>query len=152
MRRRLFTIASALSLLLCAGTVALWVEDINSDLWRGHATTLGELNSFGSSWAYAHTISKSAAPVKLTLWGFSYSVAPIDDKDYGSRGWTSPPVGMECEISGPYWAATLLTAILPVTWVVSLVRRKRTGLCSNCAYNLTGNASGICPECGTPIR
>lgn len=23
--------------------------------------------------------------------------------------------------------------------------------CRNCSYNLTGNISGICPECGTPI-
>lgn len=25
-------------------------------------------------------------------------------------------------------------------------------LCTNCQYNLTGNLSGICPECGTPIQ
>jgi hypothetical protein len=24
------------------------------------------------------------------------------------------------------------------------------GLCASCGYNLTGNASGVCPECGTP--
>lgn len=24
-------------------------------------------------------------------------------------------------------------------------------LCKHCGYNLTGNVSGICPECGTPI-
>lgn len=26
------------------------------------------------------------------------------------------------------------------------------GYCRKCRYNLTGNVSGICPECGTPIR
>lgn len=32
------------------------------------------------------------------------------------------------------------------------VRRKSdVPLCDRCGYNLTGNASGICPECGTPI-
>lgn len=25
-------------------------------------------------------------------------------------------------------------------------------LCVKCGYDLTGNVSGICPECGTPIR
>lgn len=30
--------------------------------------------------------------------------------------------------------------------------RIRHGLCVTCRYNLTGNVSGICPECGTPIR
>jgi hypothetical protein len=26
-----------------------------------------------------------------------------------------------------------------------------TGSCLKCGYNLTGNASGVCPECGTPV-
>lgn len=29
-------------------------------------------------------------------------------------------------------------------------RRWRSGLCVKCGYNMTGNESGICPECGTP--
>jgi hypothetical protein len=28
-------------------------------------------------------------------------------------------------------------------------RRRRQGLCVKCAYDLTGNESGVCPECGT---
>lgn len=31
-------------------------------------------------------------------------------------------------------------------------RRRRRGLCVRCGYNLTGNVSGICPECGTRIE
>ena len=31
-------------------------------------------------------------------------------------------------------------------------RRERRGLCRHCGYNLTGNVSGICPECGTPMQ
>ena len=27
-------------------------------------------------------------------------------------------------------------------------RRRRKGLCVKCAYDLTGNVSGVCPECG----
>ncbi|MHC4796080.1 MAG: hypothetical protein ACYTF1_05495 [Planctomycetota bacterium] len=30
-------------------------------------------------------------------------------------------------------------------------QRKRLGHCLNCGYNLTGNTSGICPECGKKI-
>jgi len=30
-------------------------------------------------------------------------------------------------------------------------RRRRNGCCGQCGYCLTGNVSGICPECGTPI-
>ena len=31
------------------------------------------------------------------------------------------------------------------------VRRRRQGLCTECGYDLTGNVSGKCPECGTPV-
>jgi len=30
-------------------------------------------------------------------------------------------------------------------------RRRRRGLCITCGYDLTGNESGVCPECGTKI-
>ena len=29
-------------------------------------------------------------------------------------------------------------------------QRRRRGLCAACGYNLLGNVSGVCPECGTP--
>ena len=31
-------------------------------------------------------------------------------------------------------------------------RRRRKGLCVGCAYDLTGNVSGTCPECGTEVK
>lgn len=31
-------------------------------------------------------------------------------------------------------------------------RRVKPGFCIKCQYNLTGNRSGICPECGTAIK
>lgn len=31
-------------------------------------------------------------------------------------------------------------------------RRERTGFCARCGYDLTGNVSGVCPECGTPTK
>jgi hypothetical protein len=30
--------------------------------------------------------------------------------------------------------------------------RRKMGLCVRCGYDLTGNTSGVCPECGTPIE
>lgn len=30
-------------------------------------------------------------------------------------------------------------------------RRRKKGLCVKCGYNLTGNISGICPECGERV-
>jgi hypothetical protein len=30
-------------------------------------------------------------------------------------------------------------------------RRIKPGHCNQCGYSLTGNTSGVCPECGTPV-
>ena len=44
----------------------------------------------------------------------------------------------------------------PVSLVFVSIRevirsRDRPGLCRNCQYDLTGNVSGVCPECGSKI-
>lgn len=36
------------------------------------------------------------------------------------------------------------------TWICRIVLDHGL-LCSSCGYNLTGNISGVCPECGIPI-
>jgi len=54
------------------------------------------------------------------------------------------------------WLVVVVLAVLPLTWVNvasrNLYRRGalRRGGCPTCHYNLTGNTSGICPECGSP--
>ena len=30
--------------------------------------------------------------------------------------------------------------------------RRERGLCTHCRYDLTGNESGVCPECGTEVQ
>ena len=30
-------------------------------------------------------------------------------------------------------------------------RRRRRGQCGECGYDLTGNQSGVCPECGSDV-
>jgi hypothetical protein len=60
---------------------------------------------------------------------------------------------------------TLITIPLPLLFValaaypmVAFIRgplrrwrRRDTGLCRRCGYNLTANVSGRCPECGAPV-
>jgi hypothetical protein len=53
--------------------------------------------------------------------------------------------------------AIVITLLLPASWVCWLglqrraIRRRQRGRCNTCGYNLTGNTSGACPECGTPV-
>lgn len=52
----------------------------------------------------------------------------------------------------PLWPILAMTAILPAIWIVKTLRRPRRGFCPECSYNLTGNTSGVCPECGTRFK
>jgi hypothetical protein len=46
----------------------------------------------------------------------------------------------------------LLLALVPALILTTLIRRRKPpGHCPYCGYNLTGNQSGVCSECGTPI-
>lgn len=55
----------------------------------------------------------------------------------------------------PLWSLFILFALYPCSRFYCgpfrRFRRRRRGLCVKCAYNLTGNTSGVCPECGTAI-
>ena len=77
-------------------------------------------------------------------------------------GWTMPavyPAGTwkwAPPRSPALWAAlgatVLWDALLWYAWYASRARRARTARrarsCLECGYNLTGNVSGRCPECG----
>ncbi len=94
------------------------------------------------------------------------------------RGWTAPPAGRALPWNrnfgliwpegwsdsdgafGPPAAQYILPLWLPfvavggpTAFLIWRDRRRRIppGHCQSCGYNLTGNTSGICPECGTPI-
>lgn len=56
----------------------------------------------------------------------------------------------------PTWPVVVLLFVYPV---VALLRgplrrrrRRRRGQCENCGYDLTGNTSGICSECGAELN
>ena len=52
------------------------------------------------------------------------------------------------------WQLALFFAVLPTWWVVRCIRALGNvdpKSCPACDYNLTGNMSGMCPECGRVI-
>jgi len=59
----------------------------------------------------------------------------------------------------PTWSRTLtiplwmlLAAMLvPMIHLWRMDRRPPPGHCPRCRYNLTGNTTGVCPECGQPV-
>jgi hypothetical protein len=54
------------------------------------------------------------------------------------------------EIAYPW--LILIFAPPPILWFWRFNRRRKLiGCCAVCTYDLTGNTSGVCPECGTPV-
>ena len=54
-------------------------------------------------------------------------------------------------VSIPCWALAAPAALLPAGRLASSTRRRfrrRRCACASCGYDLTGNVSGVCPECG----
>ena len=82
----------------------------------------------------------------LDRWGFRYTLST--DHRYKPGPFvernTYAPIGF-------YVVLTLPPAVLCLAWDLWIRRvhnRILHGLCVHCGYNLTGNVSGVCPECG----
>ncbi len=52
----------------------------------------------------------------------------------------------------PMGLISFATVFLPAKWAMSVRRARPKGGCSKCGYSLTGNTSGVCPECGTAVE
>ena len=69
---------------------------------------------------------------------------------------------VDCVILFCFWiVSTLPWSWIPVMLLIALAiptaifwyrdRRPRKGHCLHCGYNLTGNESGVCPECAAAV-
>jgi hypothetical protein len=55
----------------------------------------------------------------------------------------------------PFWLLLSPTMPLPILFAFRrrrVARRRKLCRCLACGYELTGNASGVCPECGTQVK
>jgi hypothetical protein len=52
-----------------------------------------------------------------------------------------------------YWGPPVALGVITLVFCFTAQRRNLfpIGCCQGCGYNLTGNVSGICPECGTQV-
>ena len=176
MRRRVFNLLTALSLLLCAAVVVMGVRSL---WWADIYSHAGGRRCW--------TFVSDRGLVRVTLY---------EDEDTRFRGWSGGPIrtgrghnGLWAELvlcdpawprlgvgyhesrtdveanwrHGnrryrswilPYWLLGAVTGPAAFALAVRQARRSRRrlraahGQCPACGYDLTGNVSGVCPECG----
>ena len=75
----------------------------------------------------------------------------------GRGGW-GPQVVQGTIFGFALWPLLIVTAPFPTLMIargtrnaIRYRRRRKRGLCAACGYNLTGNTSGVCPECAERI-
>ena len=94
-------------------------------------------------------------PRRATLFGPSPSSGPGWHAEWLTWfwfDWFNDPRG--AAIFVPQAIVLLLLSAYPAWWLARTARRilwHRRGGCPICGYDLRGNVSGICPECGTPL-
>jgi len=85
--------------------------------------------------------------------GFHYERWLGGQWEYSQRSY---PFGWYTRICVPCWVLMVILGPYPIFWFLRGPMRSwhrlRRGQCIKCGYNLTGNTSGVCPECGTARR
>ena len=170
MRRGVFTLASALSLLLCVAAAVLWVRSgrtldmVGYHWWRytGHEYGFGFTSGRGGLQIEWSHYRQSVPPERDRRWthfvrlnpayagtlpGRSPWHHPFSFDRYGS----STGADQVSELVLPIWTFLFGFAILPTLWLFALLRTRRRAQsfhCSKCGYDLRATPDR-CPECGT---
>jgi len=159
MVRRLFTIASVLSLLLCLSIGVLWLRSH----WASDGVQEESAGSISavSSWRGTFMFVKVREPRRPAYWYDERKILmssgpPLDPRAH-SLAWLGlgyDRVGPDLfRVFLPHWLFCLVFLIMPAFWFRRWRRDrwlKREGHCRVCGYDLRAS-EGRCPECGTAI-
>ena len=138
-------------------------------VWAGWSICMLLLTLWAWSAWWSFFLAPASQPVRsfqLHCGCLEYSVFPsarpagsprwhVSDCSYGPVIWwrpilqrgNAPPM---LWLRVPLWIPLLIVALVTASlhW---RARRFPLDHCQNCGYDLTGNVSGRCPECGTPV-
>jgi hypothetical protein len=123
------------AVLVAIGVVSMWVE-------------AGWLMPSGRSvWLWHGNLSTEMAPPGMVVGSFrwttefSWSFLTIPGLQVFPGSWTARM---------PIWSCIAIVAAPTIcAWWKP---RRRAGLCGRCRYDLSGNTTGVCPECGTKLE
>ena len=133
MRRR--RVGKWAGLVACVVILGAWLVSGRYAVWYDTGETALSL------WSGALTISAESKP-QSGFW-----VIILAHEFYWTPELTLPTPTMGFWLLIPLWIPFLLLAI-PTVILWRRDSRPPPGHCKNCGYDLTGNISGRCPECG----
>ena len=152
LKRRLFNILTAVSLALCMAIMFFWFLG-GLSIPSEDDPNVQVIVALDSGWL---RIERTETIVKVNwtmtleqaeaLWKKGYVVSPGTDISTTKTTLTS--------YEFPFWWIVPALLALPILWFCSFVRRELwlvrcpVVACLTCGYDLTGNVSGVCPECG----
>lgn len=162
MRRRFFTLCSAVSLLLFAAVCVQWVLSYDSSFswvsilpfgrFSGISAEPGVLTAHYSpeqSGIQRETIHQRGAPPTWSLGWRAFGIESL----LVSGGPPSSPIYNEYRASAPHAVLAPVFAACPTLQLITVLRRQRirrrrgAGQCAACGYDLRATP-GRCPECG----
>jgi hypothetical protein len=181
-----FIFAAAVSLLMCAATVVMWVRSYwvadtlhlvryGIDVPGDHGDVSDWYSAISARGAIRLELSEeddgngASTPRSARLIYDSdaarFAAGDVEHGAFGSKQWKrfGFATGSEHYLGAhagsdlsyvvmPYWPFVLVAAIGSVPIVVRVKRRRpERGRCIRCSYDLTGNVSGTCPECGASV-
>jgi hypothetical protein len=172
-RRRLFNLAAAVSLMLSLASATFWARarfgtfDLIEFYTR--VTPGGQASFAATSWRHGLTFSRTRSngfalaapgwqlrsnPATATSSAADYSFAPGARQIAGF--WWVPnlqpgPLSVAFLLVPHGWFV-VLSSVLPAAWLASRLiwRRSRKGRCPTCGYDCRATPR-MCPECGTAL-
>ncbi len=138
LRRYIFNTLTVVSLLLILGAVGLMVDGAMN---LREPVSVGEYDLRWNQRSLTIDYSFVIRPNIISEY-FDWDVFVLS---YSRNMWTRTD-----SISTPLAVHVVVFAILPAIWFLKWNRRRKLDptACSSCGYDLTGNESGVCPECG----
>ena len=122
---------------------------LNLQVWSSNVALLGESGALHiyvvRGVDYSSVAGYRISAPSLSTWNWRTALWPTHHY-YDKR----PGGGEKDHVSIPLWMPLSASAL--ASWLSFLVAerlRRKIGCCKNCGYNLTGNTTGVCPECGT---
>ena len=177
MKRRLFTILSAFSLLLFVAVCVLWVRSYfvsdelisrteqldrrDGQVWN----VIDKRLTSSQGWWSDSNFNDAGAPNTYSSQQQEHARNSVDRSSFEWRSLADPiPMQFVATRFGgqtpvPYWLTGLALTVLPTLWLTRPLRHRwqrrrrkhhirRTGLCPSCGYDLRATPDR-CPECGT---